>query len=269
MPIVDLHMHIVPGIDDGSQTIEESLSMLKLSVQQGVTDIFCTSHNGYSIDDGKEYIDSFNHLKDAAQNAGIDIRLHKGCEILCAGDYMNDILYGLEIGAFTTLGNSQYVLIELYPDARPGEAFLIIDSLKQKGYKPIIAHMERNYNITGVMVGTLIQSGAMIQVNAHSFVDENNEEIKTRARELLKNKYIHFIGSDAHRIDHRPPNLSSGVKYIMENTDDRYASDILCNNAECIINCAMSRETKMENKEKLANVLYEEVSEYGLIRATE
>ena len=117
------------------------------------------------------------------------------------------------------------------------------------------------------MVGTLIQSGAMMQVNTHSFVDENNEEIKMRARELLKNKYIHFIGSDAHRIDHRPPNLSSGVKYIMENTDDRYASDILCNNAECIINCALSGETKMENKEKLANALYEAVSEYGLIRA--
>lgn len=267
MPIVDLHMHIVPEIDDGSQTIEESLNMLKLSVQQGVTDIFCTSHNGYSIDDGTRYIDSFNHLKDAAQNAGIDIRLHKGCEILCAGDYMDDILYGLEIGAFSTLGNSQYVLTELYPDARPSEALLIIDSLKQKGYKPIIAHMERNYNITGVMVGTLIQSGAMMQVNTHSFVDENNEEIKMRARELLKNKYIHFIGSDAHRIDHRPPNLSSGIKYIMENTDERYASDILCNNAECIINCAMSRETKMENKEKLANALYEAVSEYGLIRA--
>ena len=245
MSIVDLHVHIVPGIDDGSQTIEESLNMLKLSVQQGVTDIFCTSHNGCSIDNGTRYIDSFNRLKDAARNSGIDIRLHKGCEILCAGDYMDDILYGLEISAFTTLGNSQYVLTELYPDTGQIEALLIIDSLKQKGYKPIIAHMERNYNITGVMVGTLIQSGAMIQVNAHSFVDENNEEIKTRARELLKNRYIHFIGSDAHRIDHRPPNLSSGVKYIMENTDEKYASDILCNNADRIINCTLSGGRKM------------------------
>lgn len=240
MPIVDLHMHIVPEIDDGSQTIEESLNMLKLSAQQGVTDIFCTSHNGYSIDDGTRYIDSFNHLKDAVQNTGIDIRLHKGCEILCAGDYMDDILYGLEIGAYTTLGNSRYVLIELYPDTRPGEALSIIDELKKHGYKPIIAHMERNYNITGVMVSTLIQSGALIQVNAHSFADEVNLEIKMRARELLKNRYVHFIGSDAHQINHRPPNLSSGVKYIVENTDEKYALDILSNNAAGIINSKLS-----------------------------
>lgn len=208
MSIVDLHMHIVPGDDDGSRTIEESLEMLKLSEQQGVTDVFCTSHNGYSLEDGEGYIDRFIQLKDAAENAGINIRLHKGCEILCGGEYIDDILYGLEIGAFTTLGNSKYVLTELYPDTRPSEALSIIDSLKENGYNPIVAHMERNYNITGIMVGMLIQSGALIQVNANSFVDENNEEFKMRARDLLKNGYIHFIGSDAHRIDHRPPNLN-------------------------------------------------------------
>lgn len=267
MSIVDLHMHIVPGVDDGSRTIEESLEMLKLSEEQGVTDVFCTSHNGYSLDEGKFYIDSFFQLKDAAQNEGLNIRLHKGCEILCAGEYMDDILYGLEIGAFATLGNSKYVLTELYPDARPSEALLIIDALKKKGYKPIIAHMERNYNITGIMVGTLIESGALIQVNAHSFVDENNDTYKTRARDLLKNRYIHFIGSDAHRLDHRPPSLTSGINYIMENADEKYASDILTANANSILNSVSLEVGKMTNKEKMIDELFDTVSEYGLIRA--
>lgn len=226
--MVDLHMHIVPGVDDGSQSIEESLEMLRLSEKQGVTDVFCTSHNGYSLDEGEFYISRFTQLKDAVQNTEINIRLHKGCEILCAEEYMDDILYGLEIGAFTTLGNSKYVLTELYPDARPSEAFSIIKSLKKKGYKPIIAHMERNYNITGIMVGTLVQSGALIQVNAHSFVDEEYDDIKMRAKELLANKYIHFIGSDAHHIERRPPNLTSGIKYILDNAENEYAKKILC-----------------------------------------
>lgn len=231
MPIVDLHMHVVPGVDDGSQTIEESLKMLKLSEQQGVTDVFCTSHNGYTKEDGEMYITKFNELKDIVEKSGINIRLNKGCEILCAGEYMDDILYGLEIGAFTTLGESDYVLTELYSNARPSEALFIIDELKKNGYKPIIAHMERNYNITGKMVSTIIQSGALIQVNAHSFVDEEDEERKIRARELLANNYIHFIGSDSHRIDHRPPNISSGANYILENAEVEYATNILNNNA--------------------------------------
>ena len=226
--ICDLHMHVVPGIDDGARTLEESIEMLKLSAEQGITDVFCTSHNGYSQEDGERYTEAFEQLKLTASE--INIRLHKGCEVLCAGEYIDDIVYGFDIGAFSTLGDPKYVFTELYSDTRPSEALLIISTLKKNGYNPIIAHMERNYNITGIMVNTLIQSGAMIQINAHSLVDDDNG-IKARARELLDRRYVHFIGSDAHRIDHRPPSLTSGVKYILENTDTEYATKILNENA--------------------------------------
>ena len=139
------------------------------------------------------------------------------------------------IGVFQTLGNSKYVLTELYSDTKPSEALLIIKTLKEHGYQPVIAHMERNYNITGRMVGLLIAAGALIQVNAISFVDEIDSEIKVRARELLRNRYIHFIGSDAHRINHRPPCLKSGVQYIIDNTDEEYAVSILNGNAQRIL----------------------------------
>ena len=124
--IVDLHMHVVPGIDDGSRSIEESLQMLKCAAEQGVTDVFCTSHNGYCQDDGERYLASFFRLKDAVTEAKINVRIHKGCEILCAGEYIDDIIYGLDIGAFSTLGNSNHVLAELYQDAKPSEALTIV-----------------------------------------------------------------------------------------------------------------------------------------------
>ena len=230
--IVDLHMHVVPGIDDGSRSIEESLQMLKCAAEQGVTDVFCTSHNGYCQDDGERYLASFFRLKDAVTEAKINVRIHKGCESLCAGEYIDDIIYGLDIGAFSTLGNSNHVLAELYQDAKPSEALTIVKALTEHGYKPIIAHMERNYNITSLMVRLLIQSGAMIQVNVFSFVDEADGEIRERARELLRNKYVHFIGSDAHRIDHRPPNMLGGIQYILDNVDEKYATEILLGNAK-------------------------------------
>ena len=92
--------------------------------------------------------------------------------------------------------------------------------------------MERNYNITSLMVNLLIQSGALVQVNAFSFVDDTDEEICEHARELLRHKYVHFIGSDAHRIDHRPPKISGGIQYILDNIDEEYAAKILRENAK-------------------------------------
>lgn len=231
-PIVDIHMHIVPGVDDGSRSIRESLIMLELAEKQGITDVFCTSHNGYSEEDGEQYNTSFEALKQKVEQSKLTIRLHKGCEVLCAGEYIDDILYGLEIGAFSTLGKSKCVLTELYSDAKPSEALHIINFFKKNGYVPIIAHMERNYNITGRMVGLLIAAGAMIQVNAFSFVEETDKEIRERAKELLRNRYVHFVGSDSHRIDHRPPVVAQGVQYILENTDEQYSNAILFDNAK-------------------------------------
>ena len=233
--IVDIHMHVVPGYDDGSESIEESLEMLRLAESQGVTDVFCTSHNGYSKEDGEQYRASFAQLEKAANDEKINIRLHKGCEVRCAAEYMDEIIYGVDNGIFSTLGNSKYVLTELYPDSKPSEALTIIKALTEHGYKPIIAHMERNYNITSLMVRLLIQSGALIQVNAHSFADDSDTDIRERARELLRNKYVHFIGSDAHRIDYRPPKIEAGVRYILENVDDEYASQILSSNLSLLI----------------------------------
>ncbi|MBR5519346.1 MAG: ADP-ribosylglycohydrolase family protein, partial [Clostridia bacterium] len=233
--IVDIHMHVVPGYDDGPESMEESLAMLKLAESQGVTDVFCTSHNGYRKEDGEQYRALFARLEKAVSEEKINIRLHKGCEIRCSAEYMDDIVYGLANGIFSTLGNSKYVLTELYPDATPNEAFSIIRKLTEHGYKPIIAHMERNDNISSLVVNQLIQSGALIQVNAYSLADDADTEIRERARELLRNKYVHFIGSDAHRIDYRPPKMDAGVRYILENADEEYASQILSANLSLLL----------------------------------
>lgn len=229
--IVDLHCHIVPGVDDGAREVAESLEMMKIAQSQGVTDIFCTSHNGYSEEEAQKYLETLELLKSEAVKAGISINLHKGTEILCGGEYMEDILFGLEIGAFQTLGNSKCVLTELYPDARIAEALQVVEALKSNGYIPIIAHMERNVNITGLMTRILVNSGALIQVNAYSLEEEIDEAIKGRARELLAGRLVHFIGSDAHRTTHRPPKLDTGASYILNNTDAEYAEKVLCGNA--------------------------------------
>ena len=233
--VVDLHIHVVPSVDDGATDIEESLALLRMSAEQGVTDVFCTSHNGYSREEGERYRKAFLTLKRAVEKENIPVRLYEGCEVLCAGEYIDDIVYGLDCGAFATLGTTKYMLTELYPDTRPTEAFSVIKTLCDHGYHPIIAHMERNYNLTGVMVSTLITMGALIQVNAYSFVEERDVQMRERARRLLRNQQIHFLGSDAHRLAHRPPNVASGVQYVLEHAEEEYAKEVLCGNAEKLL----------------------------------
>ena len=235
MRIIDLHCHIVPGIDDGAQSVSEALEVLRMQELQGVTDVFCTSHNGYAKEDGHKYLETFDKLKSKVQSAGMRINLHKGTEVLCDGECMDDIISGFKAGAFQTLGNSDYVLAELYPDAEITEALHIVDVLKKNGYIPIIAHMERNTNITSLMTKLLVSNGALIQVNAFSLDEELNEDIKHRARELLDKKLIHFIGSDAHRTSHRPPKLQNGISYIFKNTDEAYANSVIYQNAMSLV----------------------------------
>jgi len=234
-PVVDLHMHVVPGVDDGAREVYESIDLLELAEMQGVTDVFCTSHNGYSLEDGEAYQKAFDLLKKTAEEADISIKLHKGCEVLCAAEYIDDIIYGLDEGIFPTLGETKYILTEFYMDTKPSEAIRIIKALKDHGYLPIIAHMERNFNITGPMVGILIHCGALVQVNANSFVDEEDESCKQRARELLNSQYIHFIGSDGHRVNHRPPKMDNGIQYLLDNADHTYAKKILYENARNLL----------------------------------
>ena len=233
--IVDLHMHVVPKYDDGSRSIEESIEMIECSIRQGVTDIFCTSHNACCEEDILIYNNHFECLKKVVANKFPDIRLYKGCELLCSDEDIDEIIHGLNCGLFPTLGGSKFVLTELYPDARLSEATMIIQKLISAGYKPIIAHMERNIKLVGPAVSFLISLGAYIQVNAFSFSKECGEIWRQSAKLMLENKQIHFIGSDSHGVIHRPPKLIEGINYITANTENMYASEIFYRNAENLL----------------------------------
>ena len=236
MKITDLHMHVVPGVDDGSFDMRMSLVMLEIAYEQGVRDVFCTSHNVYSEEEITRYKSQFMMLQMMAKSRLPDLKLHMGCELLCAGEYIDDILYGLEIGVFLPLGNSKCVLTELYPDVTPEEAKVVVEALVAAGWKPIIAHTERYPALfEDGTLQELINLGAKIQVNLYSLVEENKDDIKKRARYLIDNRLAHFIGSDAHRINYRSPKYESGVRYIDEHCGKEYLEAVCYKNAESLI----------------------------------
>ena len=237
MRITDLHMHIVPWVDDGSLNMSMSLDMLEIAYEQGVRDIFCTSHNVYSEEEITRYKSRFMMLQMMAKSRCPELRLHMGCELLCAGEYIDDILYGLEIGVFLPLGNSKYVLTELYQDTTPEEAAVVVNALLAAGWKPILAHAERYSALfDGTTLQELIDLGAKIQVNLYSLVEENKDDIRERARCLVDNRLAHFVGSDAHRINYRSPKYESCVRYIEEHCSKEYLEAVCYRNADGITN---------------------------------
>ena len=236
MQITDLHMHVVPGVDDGSFDMRMSLVMLEIAYEQGVRDIFCTSHNVYSEEEITRYKSQFMMLQMMAKSHFPDLTLHMGCELLCAGEYIDDVLYGLEIGVFLPLGNSKCVLTELYPDVTPEEAKVVVETLVATGWKPILAHTERYPALfVETVLQELITSGAKLQINLYSLVEENKDEIKERARYLVDNRLAHFVGSDAHRINYRSPKYESGVRYIEEHCGKEYLEEVCYKNADSFI----------------------------------
>ena len=226
-------MHVVPSVDDGSLNMSMSLDMLMVAYEQGVREVYCTSHNVYDNEEVDRYKAQFMMLQLMAKSRFPDMKVHTGYELLCAGEYVEDILYCLEIGVFLPLGNSKYVLTELYPDVTPDEAKTVVSSMVGGGWKPILAHTERYPALfDGDTISKLIELGAKIQFNIYSLDEENDENLKQRARYLVENRLAHFIGSDAHRINYRAPRYEAGVQYLIEHCDKKYVEELCYKNAE-------------------------------------
>ena len=228
-------MHVVPKVDDGAADMAMALNMLQMAYEQGARDIFCTSHSDYVADDINRYQSQLTTLRMCAVTKYPDLTLHAGCELLSAKEYVDDILLGVKNGIYLPLGNSKYVLTELYTDATPDEAKVIVSSLVSAGWIPILAHVERYPNLFDEQtIPDLIGMGAKIQINLYSLEEERKNEVKERARYLVLNRYAHFVGSDAHQSNHRPPKYNSGCQYIYANCDTDYAEAICYKNAQAL-----------------------------------
>ena len=232
--VIDIHSHILFGIDDGADTIAESLEMLKMAEKQGVKNVFCTSHHWQA--ESSDYDLNFELLKEKIISEGIDVKLHKGMEILCEDDrYFPETLRDINNGTVKTLNGTDYLLLEMSPFMSAEEIYECVNTVfEQTGKNVVLAHIERYSVLDGEddIIAQLKELGRLFQINAYSLVEEKHDNIRNFARKLLSEKLVDFIGSDAHRINHRPPEILTGVDYIYENCDADYADAVCFRNAE-------------------------------------
>lgn len=229
MIITDIHMHIIPGVDDGSPSLEESVKMLRMSVKQGVGRVIATPHS-WGIDDcGFEHmLSQFEKLIVAIQQRQIPVQLHLGCEMLVYASTVDKCVRKLDDGRYPTMCGTRYVLTEFDPGWYSQEdADYCIRKILSAGYRPIIAHVER-YPLPSIeCVRKMKDAGALMQINAYSIVNEKKERTRNNANALLSEQLVDFIGSDAHRLDHRPPILADGVAAIPQLYSDEYGKMVL------------------------------------------
>ena len=211
-----------------------SMEILQNAHNQGACDIVCSSHNWMHT---KEYYKNFKILKQEAKKH-FGINLHTGCEVYCDSENIYDIINQLDSGEIFTINNTNYVLVEFDPYEYKEDIIFCVTKLIAHGYEPIIAHVERYFELIKDenLIRIFYDNNILFQINCYSLVDEQNLEIKNFARKMLKNEMVSFIGSDAHRTDHRPYAIKNGIDYIFNNCNHDYAEEICYKNATILFN---------------------------------
>lgn len=248
--MIDLHNHIIPGVDDGADSVETSVKMLELAKKCGTKTIFATPHY-YRGRFEAEYSDILNHLKSI--NGIVD-----GIEILPGQEIFIDryTLKAYEEGKIGTLNGTRYMLLEL-PFTKLNTIELdIIYELRIKGIVPIIAHPERySYIIQKPSnINSLIEEGCLFQINSGSIEGLLGKEIKSTAETLIQNGICSFIASDAHNANNRCPGLNRTYEYLNKKNPNIIQSII--NNSKLLLNNEEieSKAFKIKDSKKLFDI---------------
>lgn len=234
----DIHCHIIPGVDDGADSLSEMVEMLSIAASNRTKGIICTPH--CNIPDAfANYWDEslenrFNTVAEEARKRNIPIELYRGQEIFLAGNFMQRF----KNKELITLNNSQYVLVELYPFEKEYFAYKKLAALVAEGYKPIVAHPERYEFVVKNedTIGNIKDIGCLIQVNKGSLKGRFGKTIMMAAHNMLINRSADFVASDAHSPYRRTTNLTDVHEMISTDYSADYADYLLKENPFNIIN---------------------------------
>lgn len=210
--MIDIHCHILPGLDDGPDSMEETLEMCRLSVERGMTGIIATPHmfNGMFPTDRKSILESYALVRDVLASEGVPLKLYAGADLHLVPGLGEKI----QNNSALTLNDGRYFLLEFPSRLLPPNLNQVVEELIFLGYIPIITHPERNEAILKreEILFDLIHLGALCQITAMSLTGEFGKRCERFARTIIEAGAVHFIASDAHSTGWRSPGLDSAVR---------------------------------------------------------
>jgi protein-tyrosine phosphatase len=212
--VIDLHCHILPGIDDGASDSSVSLAMARAMVAQGVTDVACTPHilPGLYHNSGPAIREATQQLQELLDGEKIPLRLTTGADVHMAPDF----IAGLRAGRLLTIADSRYVLVEPPHHTAPPQIEDFFFNLAIAGYVPILTHPERLSWVPSryETIKKLVRAGVWMQITAGSVAGAFGRNALYWSERMLDDGCVHLIASDAHDAERRPPDLAAGRDYV-------------------------------------------------------
>ena len=210
--MIDIHSHIIPGVDDGSKNIKMTIEMLKNAELQGTNEIIATPHfcRGYAEVEYSDIVNLTKKINKLAEDEGINVKIHHGQEVYYSGHLIEDYKENI-VG---TLTNTNYLLFELPLQGHFEREILdTIYELQVMGVKPILAYPERYKFLKEKpeLINEFIEEEVLFQMNAGSIKGDFGKEAKKTAEIFAKNGIYNFIGSDAHNNTSRKTGVKEGT----------------------------------------------------------
>ena len=232
---VDIHCHILPGVDDGSQTPEETKAMLQKEWDEGIQIMVATPH--YHKQRGKNDIELIKKqlllTRKLAKEVHPKMQICLGMEIY----YGEDVTELLKEGRVVSIRKSRYILVEFSPGDEFQYILNAVRKLQMSGHTVIIAHIER-YNCLRKDISNveyLREMGAYLQVNTGSITGSYGRSVKKFLREVLKAHLVQLVGTDAHGSERRTPKMQEAYKEVVKRCGEEYADQIFGQNAKKVL----------------------------------
>ena len=232
---VDIHCHLLPGVDDGAASWEESLAMAQLAVADGISTVVVTPHQlgSYACNGGDMIRAGCRQLQDLLDRHGVPLGVLPGADVRIEPDLTAKIRAG---DALTLADRRRHVLLEL-----PHELYLPLDrllgELQRAGLVGILSHPERNLGLLGRprLAESLVDAGCLMQVTASSLVGTFGPEVRDFAEWLVDRGLVHFVATDAHGSKSRRPLLRRTFERLVELARRQAALELCCDNPARVV----------------------------------
>ena len=222
--MVDIHSHVLYGVDDGARTLEESLAMVRMAAESGTTDLVATPHASPTHRYDPERIEE--RLAKVAAAAGNAPRLYSGCDFHLSYDNIQDAIGHPQK---YTINHKRYLLVEFSDLLIFNNTQEIFARLQDAGMIPVVTHPERNALLRQRIepLALWVEAGACVQITAQSLLGDFGSRAREFCETLLDRRLVHFVASDGHDCERRPPRLDAARIWLKKHHGDGLA-DALC-----------------------------------------
>lgn len=243
--MIDIHAHILPGLDDGPRSLEESLAMLRVAADTGTTDIVATPHASLTFCYDAELAAA--RLVELQAAAGAVPRIHSGCDFHLTFDNIQDALS--HPGKYT-INQQGYLLVEFSDLMILKNIEEVFARFRLAGITPVITHPERNWLLQQRLdqLADWVESGCALQITAQSLFGRFGAQARAFARKLLDRNLVHFVASDAHDPEDRTPRLDEAWRWLERRYGARCAELLLIENPQAALRGASIQAPQFSRK---------------------